>query len=299
MSPAGSRVYLIDASIYIFRAWFSVPDSLTSSAGEPINAVQGFAGFLAGFLSEVRPDHVAVVFDESLTTSFRYDIYSAYKANREPAPPELKRQFEMCRLLVAVLGLAGYSSDRYEADDLIGTLAEGLRPKGFSIEILSADKDLAQLVEDNDVLWDYTGNRRHASADIPKLLGVRPGQVADWLALSGDAVDNIPGVPGIGAKTAAALLAAFGSLDGLYADLDAVSRCGIRGAARISRLLGEHEDTARLARELTGIAVDAGLDVQVSDVKRRAAVPEEVEEVCEEIGLGRTTRTRLLKAVAV
>jgi 5'-3' exonuclease len=296
---AGQRVYLIDASIYIFRAWFSVPGSLTNRAGEPINAVHGFAGFLAGFLSGVRPEYTAVVFDESLTTSFRNDIYPAYKANREPAPPELKRQFGMCRRLVEALGLSAYSSHRYEADDLIGTLAGCLRPAGFSIEILSADKDLAQLVGDGDVLWDFARNRRHASSDIPQLLGVHPGQVADWLALTGDAVDNIPGVPGIGARTAAALLAEFGSLDGLYADLDAVAESGLRGAARIRRLLEEHEDTARLARELTGIVVDPDLGVQAGDVKRRPAVPAEVEAVCGDIGLGRTTQARLLKAVAM
>ncbi len=297
MLPGKPRVYLIDASIYIFRAWFSLPDSLSNRAGEPINAVQGFAGFLADFLSGVQPGHVAVVFDGSLTSSFRNDIYPQYKANREPAPPELKRQFGMCRELVAALGLAGYSSDRYEADDLIGTLAAGLRPRGFSIEILSTDKDLAQLVGENDVLWDYARNRRHAGADIPKLLGVRSGQVADWLALTGDAVDNIPGVPGIGAKTAAALLAGFGSLEGLYGDLDAVAASGIRGAARIRRLLGEHEDTARLARELTGIAIDPELEVSVQGVQRRRVAPEDVASVCDAIGLGRTMQKRLLKAM--
>ncbi len=297
MLPGKPRVYLIDASIYIFRAWFSLPDSLSNRAGEPINAVQGFAGFLADFLSGVQPGHVAVVFDGSLTSSFRNDIYPQYKANREPAPPELKRQFGMCRELVAALGLAGYSSDRYEADDLIGTLAAGLRPRGFSIEILSTDKDLAQLVGENDVLWDYARNRRHACADIPKLLGVRSGQVADWLALTGDAVDNIPGVPGIGAKTAAALLAGFGSLEGLYGDLDAVAASGIRGAARIRRLLGEHEDTARLARELTGIAIDPELEVSVQGVQRRRVAPEDVASVCNAIGLGRTMQKRLLKAM--
>jgi 5'-3' exonuclease len=295
--PGKPRVYLIDASIYIFRAWFSLPDSLSNRAGEPINAVQGFAGFLAGFLSGVQPEHVAVVFDESLTRSFRNDIYPQYKANREPAPPELKRQFGMCRELVAALGLAGYSSDRYEADDLIGTLAAGLRPRGFSIEILSTDKDLAQLVGENDVLWDYARNRRHTHADIPKLLGVRCGQVADWLALTGDAVDNIPGIPGIGAKTAAALLARFGSLEDLYGDLDAVAASGIRGAARIRRLLGEHEDTARLARELTGIAIDPEMEISVQGVQRRTVAPEDMASACHAIGLGRSMQNRLLKAM--
>ena len=299
MPSAAPRVYLIDASIYIFRAWFSLPERLTSPAGEPVNAVHGFAGFLAGFLAEARPAHVAVVFDESLTTSFRNDLYPDYKANREPAPPELKRQFELCRKLVEALGLAGYSSNRYEADDLIGTLAATLRPQGFAIEILSADKDLAQLVGEQDVLWDYARRRRHSYADIPALLGVRPEQVADWLALTGDAVDNIPGVPGIGAKTAAALLGEFGSLDGLYADLEAVAGSGIRGAARFSRLLAEHEATVRLARRLTRIELDPGLRVTADDLARRAVSADEIASLCGDIGLGGAIRTRPLHVLRV
>ena len=212
---AGNKrcVYLIDASIYIFRAYFSVPDTLTNNDGQLINALHGFAGFLAEFLEMEKPQHVAVVFDESLTTSFRNDIYPDYKANRELPPEELKLQFGFCRSLVQTLGLADFSSECYEADDLIGTLAERMREQGFSVVILSADKDLAQSLAEGDMLWDYARKRKHHYADIQDWLGVRAGQVADWLALAGDSVDNIPGVPGIGAKTAAALLARFDSLE--------------------------------------------------------------------------------------
>jgi DNA polymerase-1 len=217
------RVYLIDASIYIFRAYYSVPDTLENDAGQLINALHGFAGFLAGFLDEARPEHLAVVFDESLTSSFRNEIYPPYKANRETPPEELKRQFAFCRRLVESLGLAAYSSDRYEADDLIGTLASRLRARDFSVVILSADKDLAQLLTPGDMLWDYSRKRRHHYEKVPDWLGVQAGQVADWLALTGDAVDNIPGIPGIGPKTAAALLAEFGSLE-IYTAVWIVSR---------------------------------------------------------------------------
>lgn len=127
------RVYLIDASIYIFRAYYSVPDTLLNKDGVPINALHGFAGFLAGFLDEVEPEHLAVVFDESLTTSFRNDIYPDYKANRESPPDELKQQFGFCRSLVQSLGIADYSSPRYEADDLIGTIAERMREQGYGL----------------------------------------------------------------------------------------------------------------------------------------------------------------------
>jgi DNA polymerase-1 len=291
------RVYLIDASIYIFRAYYSVPDTLENDAGQLINALHGFAGFLAGFLDEARPEHLAVVFDESLTSSFRNEIYPPYKANRETPPEELKRQFAFCRRLVESLGLAAYSSDRYEADDLIGTLASRLRARDFSVVILSADKDLAQLLTPGDMLWDYSRKRRHHYEKVPDWLGVQAGQVADWLALTGDAVDNIPGIPGIGPKTAAALLAEFGSLENIYSGLDRVAELKLRGAKRVQNLLGEHREAALLARRLTGIALDPDLQARARDVQRRTVAQDDVSSVCEQLGLGRMTTARLLRTL--
>ena len=294
---AGNKryVYLIDASIYIFRAYFSVPDTLTNNDGQLINALHGFAGFLAEFLEREKPQHVAVVFDESLTTSFRNDIYPGYKANRELPPEELKLQFGFCRSLVQALGLADFSSEHYEADDLIGTLAERMREQGFSVVILSADKDLAQSLAEGDMLWDYARKRKHHYADIQDWLGVQAGQVADWLALAGDSVDNIPGVPGIGAKTAAALLAHFDSLEDIYERVDAVADLEIRGAARVQRLLQAHKEDAMLARRLTGIVTDAEMQSEVEDVLRRSVSADDVATVCEQLGLGRMTQARLAR----
>jgi DNA polymerase-1 len=299
VADSRQRVYLVDASIYIFRAYYSVPATLTNSAGQPINALHGFAGFLGDFLEAVRPQHLAVVFDESLTTSFRNTIFPDYKANRETPPAELQQQFGYCRRLVQSLGLADYSSDRYEADDLIGTLAVRLRAQGCSVVILSADKDLAQLLEEGDMLWDYARNRQHHYRDIPAWLGVTAQQVADWLALTGDAVDNIPGVPSIGAKTAAALLAEFGTLDAIYQRLEEVAATQIRGAARIQRLLQEHRAQALLARELTGIAIDPGLQAGMEDIVRRPVPAPAVTAVCEELGLGRMTQARLARTATL
>ena len=297
MAASKPRVYLIDAGIYIFRAWYSVPDDLVNSAGSPINALHGFAGFLAGFLEQVKPEHLAVVFDESLTSSFRNEIYPDYKANREPPPPELRQQFEYCRTLVQTLGLADFSSQTYEADDLIGTIAVRMRASGFTIVVMSADKDLAQLLEETDLLWDYARNRLHGYRDISKWLGVEAWQVADWLALAGDAVDNIPGVPGIGPKTAAALLAEFDTLTEIYNRIDTVADMKIRGAARVQRLLQEHKSAALLARELTGIAVDPDMQVAASDVVRRAVSADAVTSTCEQLGLGRMTAARLVRSL--
>jgi len=297
VSGSQRRVYLVDASIYIFRAYYSVPDTLTNADGEPINALHGFAGFLGGLLDEAKPEHMAVVFDESLTTSFRNEIYPPYKTNRETPPAELKRQFAFCRTLVDALGIAAFSSARFEADDLIGTLAARLRGQDFSVVILSADKDLAQLLAPGDLLWDYSRNRRHDYEKVFDWLGVHAGQVADWLALTGDAVDNIPGIPGIGAKTAAALLAEFGSLDALYSGLDRVAELRMRGAARVQRLLGEHREAALLARELTGIAIDPDLKAGMRDVQRRKVEPGDIAATCERLGLGRMTAARLVRTL--
>ena len=295
MTGSKQCVYLIDASIYIFRAYYSVPDTLTNNEGQSINALHGFAGFLAELLEREKPRHIAVAFDESLTTSFRNDIYPDYKANRESPPEELKLQFGFCRQLVQSLGLPDFSSEHYEADDLIGTLAQRMREQGFPVVILSADKDLAQLLEEGDMLWDYARHRKHHYETVSDWLGVRAGQVADWLALAGDSADNIPGVPGIGAKTAAALLAEFDSLQDIYEQIGAVADLKIRGAARVQRLLKEHKEDAMLARRLTGIVTDADMKSEVQDVLRRRVSEDELKAVCEQLGLGRMTQARLLR----
>ncbi len=296
MADSKSCVYLIDASIYIFRAYYSVPDDLQNSNGDAINALHGFAGFLAGFLEQVKPQHVAVAFDESLSSSFRNEIFPAYKANREAPPAELSKQFQFCRALVQTLGLSDFSSNRFEADDLIGTIAARMRAQGYSIVVMSADKDLAQLLEPGDMLWDYARNRRHQHADVQKWLGVAPHQVADWLALAGDAVDNIPGVPGIGPKTAAALLAEFGSLAEIYRQIETVAGMKLRGAARVQRLLQQHREAALLARQLTGVAIDPELQVMEADIERAAVSAESITAACEDLGLGRMTAARLVRS---
>jgi DNA polymerase-1 len=147
-------LYLVDASIYVFRAWFSVPESMTDPTGRPINALYGFARFLGELLIDESPAQIAVTFDGSLTTSFRNELYPPYKANRPLAPPELDHQFQLCRELCRLLGLATFTSTRYEADDIIGTLAAWSRRQQSPVTIVTADKDLAQLLREGDVLLD-------------------------------------------------------------------------------------------------------------------------------------------------
>ena len=252
--------YLIDASVYIFRAYYSMPDDMVDHEGNPVNALYGFSRFLGDFMEQVTPEYIAVAFDESLTTNFRTSIYPEYKANRDPAPDDLKRQFELCRRFSRALGLMDVSNPKYEADDLIGTLVEHGRRQGRPSTVVTRDKDLAQLITREDVFWDYAGRGKIGYDRVPEVFGVWPEQIADFLALAGDSVDNIPGVPGVGKKTAGALLGHFGSLDEIYANLDKVHEVEVRGAKTLGAKLEMHKDAADLARRLTGIACDAPID---------------------------------------
>jgi len=282
--------YLIDASVYVFRAYYSMPDDMVDADGNPVNALYGFCRFLGDFMEQVRPQHVAVLFDESLTGSFRTEIYPEYKANREPAPPELKRQFAQCRRFARALGVLECAHPRYEADDLIGTLVSEGRQSGMSSTIVSRDKDLAQLVSRSDVFWDFAGKGKLSYEEIPDYFGVWPEQIADFLALAGDSVDNIKGVPGVGRKTAIALLQHFGSLDNLYANLDTVHEVNVRGAKALGSKLETHRDAAMLARQLTGIACDVPVDRPPTGLRPQAPDLGAINALFDEAGIGTALR---------
>ena len=282
--------YLIDASVYVFRAYYSMPDDMVDDQGNPINALYGFCRFLGDFMEQVRPEHVAVLFDESLTGSFRTEIYPEYKANRDPAPEELKRQFAQCRRFTRALGVLECAHPRYEADDLIGTLVSEGRAAGIPSTIVTRDKDLAQLVSKEDVFWDFAGKGKVRYDDIPEYFGVWPEQIADFLALAGDAVDNIKGVPGVGRKTAIALLEHFGSLEAVYENLEVVHEVNVRGAKTLGPKLETHRDAAMLARQLTGIACDA--PVERPDTGLRPTRPDlgNINALYDEAGIGMALR---------
>ncbi len=282
--------YLIDASVYVFRAYYSMPDDMTDDAGNPINAFYGFARFLGDFMEQVTPEYVAVLFDESLSTSFRTEIYPEYKANREPAPPELKRQFGQCRRFANAMGLMSIGSPSYEADDLIGTLVEHGRQLGRPSTIVTRDKDLTQLLGKDDVFWDYSGKGKLHYEEIEASFGVVPEQIADFLALAGDAVDNIKGVPGVGKKTAEKLLQHFGSLDEIYANLDRVHEVNVRGAKTLGGKLDLHREDAYLARRLTGIACDAPIDGAEELLQPSPPKLGEINALFDEAGIGTALR---------
>jgi len=285
-------VHLIDASLYIFRAWHSMPPEFVDADGAPVNAVHGFTRFLCDFLERAQPTHIAVAFDESLTSSFRNAIYPAYKANRELPPAELKVQFDYCKRVAAAFGLCVLRDTQYEADDLIGSALTLARAHGMRSVIVSADKDFGQLIGDHDEQWDFSKNQRWDAHGVKQRLGVRPDQVADFLGLTGDAVDNIPGVPGVGAKTAAQLLANFDSLDALYARIEEVPYLRLRGAGQTYVRLKEHRAQAMLSRALASIVLDAPVPAHPSGLARAAADTDALDALLDTLRFGPLTRKR-------
>jgi len=292
-------VYLIDASIYVFRAWHTMPNEFADSDGWPTNAVQGFTRFLLELIERERPRHIAVAFDEALDSCFRNAIYPAYKANRDPAPDELRRQFAHCKAVCAALGLQVLAHTDYEADDLIGSAIVAARAHGHRGVIVSADKDLSQLLHVGDEQWDYARNQRWGAHGVRARHGVEAHQIADYLALSGDAIDNIPGVPGIGAKTAATLLSHFGDLDSLLARVDEVAFLSFRGAKQAAAKLREHREAALLYRRVTTIACDAPLGDAAPAFHRGGGAQSDLDAVCERLRFGPLTRRRLYTAAGL
>ena len=273
------HLFLVDSSIFVFRAWYG-PEAF-NPVGEPNQGFVGFSDFVYRLLTEQAPTHIVFAFDESLAQSARKEIYPDYKANRSPAPDELKRQFAWCREWLEALGLSHVSSSRWEADDLFGSLAHYHRRPDLPAAFLTADKDLAQLVREGDIWWSYLDNRILDYRALSKKFGVRPEQIAEQLALTGDKVDNIPGIPEIGPKTAARLLKKYDSIANLRQHFDEVGEMKFRYAARVRQSLIEHEDLLDTSLALTRIEceIDAMREVNITRGDARAAKIEQMMQV--------------------
>lgn len=261
MSEQNSTYYLVDGSIYIFQSHFSPYVECFDVDGNDLSAVYGFTQFLLQFLRRVKPSRIAVALDESLFRGFRHELCPNYKSNRELPDENLALQLKACREICSILGMASYASEKYEADDIIGTLSvrmATLLPGDPALCIVSRDKDLAQLLKtDKDYMWDYSGNRKRYRADIQEEFGVSPEQFPDYLGLVGDAVDCITGVPGVGPVKAKELLRNFSNIDGIYENLDAVASLTLRGASGLAAKLEAYQAEARLSRELATIVCNA------------------------------------------
>ncbi|MDP9360100.1 MAG: exodeoxyribonuclease IX [Acidobacteriota bacterium] len=277
-------VHLIDASPYLFRAWFSLPRSIVDTEGKPANAVYGFATFVAKYITEERPGHVAVAFDRHFNGSFRNDFYPPYKAHREASPPELDAQVDPCVEVVDALGAATFIDERYEADDLIATIIDRTSSSGAHYVIVSPDKDLTQLVSDRVTLVDPARNLRFDPAAVEAKFGVRPDQMTDFLGLAGDAVDNIPGVRGIGPKTAAELLRRHGSLEGIYEQVPAMRHSAIRGQGSIAAKLEKDVANAGLSKRLATVSVDAPIAVTLNALRYRGPDDQRIRTLFARLG---------------
>ncbi|WP_337997741.1 DNA polymerase I [Oleispirillum naphthae] len=252
-------LHLVDGSGYIFRAYHALPP-MTRPDGTPVNAVYGFTAMLLKLIADLKADHLAVVFDSARKT-FRNDIYPDYKANRPPPPEDLIPQFPLIREAAHACQVPSLEKEGFEADDIIATLAERGAAAGFDVVVVSADKDLMQLVREGVALYDPMKNRDIDIDAVREKFGVSPDRVIDVQALAGDASDNVPGVPGIGVKTAAQLIAEYGDLETLLA------RAGeIRQPKRRQSLI-DHADLARVSKRLVTLDRDVPLDVGPGDLK--------------------------------
>ncbi|MEX2962019.1 5'-3' exonuclease H3TH domain-containing protein [Microbulbifer sp. TYP-18] len=276
--------YLVDASVYIFRYYFALPSNWVSRDGYATEAVYGFSNFLLDLLGR-RPRRIACAFDESLGSCFRNQLYPLYKCSRALPDEALAYQLQACREMAAALGIACFASELYEADDILATLTR--RYRRYHPIVISRDKDLGQLLDRGAAsLWDFAANRHLDRAAIQARFGVLPGQIADFLALVGDSSDDIPGVPGVGAKTAAALLGEFASVEILLSALERVAELPLRGARGIARRLHDHSDQVLLAKRLASLEESVPLSLEPQGIKWRGADVNLAVALAGEFGIG-------------
>jgi DNA polymerase-1 len=287
--PSGTqRLVLIDASNFIFRAYHAIPP-LTNRQGVPTNATLGFTRQVLKALKELNPTHVALAFDKE-SRAERQKIDPNYKANRAETPPDLSQQFPYIRRVVEGLNLRVLEVAGWEADDVIGTLCKRAKAEGFCVLVVTGDKDFVQIVDEDVHLYDPQNERYTNPAEVKTRLGIEPVQMRDYLALIGDAVDNVPKVPGIGPKTAVELLTQFGSVDALLERLPEVKKPKMREA------IAAHRESLLRARDLVTFRTDLELGVSIEELKRRPVHEEQLRQLFTELEFSALLRELPAKA---
>ena len=256
---APNPLVLVDGSSYLYRAFHAFPP-LTNSAGEPTGAMYGVLNMLKSLISQVQPSHIAVVFDAKGKT-FRDEMFEQYKSHRPPMPDDLRKQIQPLHDIIRALGIPLLVIEGVEADDVIGTLALAASKANQKVLISTGDKDMAQLVDDNIMLINTMNNTLLDREAVIEKYGIPPELIIDYLALMGDSADNIPGVAGVGEKTALGLLQGIGSMAEIYANLDKVAELPIRGAKKLGDKLLAEKEMADLSYRLATIKTDVDLDI--------------------------------------
>jgi DNA polymerase-1 len=284
----GPLVHLFDGHVYIFRAYYSLPP-MTSADGMPCNAAYGFANTLIRYATEEDPTHAGVCFDAAMT-SFRNEVEPEYKAQRGETPDDLEPQFDLCHEISVALGFATYELENYEADDLLAAIASEVVGRRGRARVITTDKDLCQLVREDDrvVVYDLAKEITYDADGVRDKFGVSPAQIPDYLGLVGDKIDNLPGVPGVGAKSAAAVLGRFESLEAIPDDFENWSDIEVRGARRLAERIAEHRARALKTKELaTVLRKVPGIAPGLKDLVYRGADRERTEELFERLGWNR------------
>ncbi len=274
---AENPLILVDGSSYLYRAYHAFPP-LTNSAGEPTGAMYGVLNMLRSLVMQYKPSHVAVVFDAKGKT-FRDELFESYKSHRPPMPDDLREQIAPLHEMVEAMGLPLLVVPGVEADDVIGTLAREASQKGMSVLISTGDKDMAQLVEPNVTLINTMTNTILGPDEVKDKYGVPPELIIDFLALMGDSSDNIPGVPGVGEKTALALLQGIGSLESIYNDLDAIAPLGFRGSKTLAPKMAENRELAFLSYQLATIKTDVELEKCCEELQVAQPDPDKLHQL--------------------
>ena len=274
-------VYVVDAMNYIFRAYYSLPDSITSPDGLLTNAVLGYLRTLLRIINERKPEYMAAAFEKD--TSFRNSMFAAYKANRKQPPEDLEAQFEHCRRITQAIGVACVEVDNYEADDVIGTIAARMSAIGHRVVVVTGDKDMSQLVSGAVMVYDIGKGHWLDEAGVREKFGVAPAQIPDLLALHGDHIDNIPGVMGVGAKTARQILSVCGSIEDLT-DTSLSEKLRFRGRDEILRRIRENMETLRVSRRLATICCEAPIEISPEILRYRRADRRTLDPLCRKLG---------------
>lgn len=254
-------LYLVDGSAYIFRAYHALPP-LTNREGTPVGAVLGFCNMLTKLLNDFHAPFISVIFDAA-RYNFRNEIYDQYKANRDEPPEDLRPQFGIIREATKAFGIEPQELEGFEADDLIATYARLATEKGYKVIIVSSDKDLMQLINDNVAMFDPMKNKMMDEEDVIEKFGVKPDKVIDVQSLAGDSIDNVPGVPGIGVKTAAQLINEYGDLETLLERAEEIKQPKRRES------LIEHAENARISKKLVSLDAHVDIPVGIDDLKSR------------------------------